>query len=279
VLLHGNGAMAQDFEISGILELLAQRYHVIALDRPGFGHTNRPRSQSWPPAAQAELVHKALAHLDIKQAVVVGHSWGTLVALSLALNHAADVQSLVLLSGYYFPTLRLDVLASLPSAAPIIGDLLSYTVAPLLGRAMRSRVFRKLFAPAAIPPRFQAEFPTELSLRPSQLKASAVDTVSMTPSAAALADRYGELKMPIVIMAGTGDRLVDFGRQSGRLDEVLRESTLLPFEGAGHMIHHTAPQKVIDGINLAASRSGRAESNQVLSDPHMPERLEEELAG
>jgi pimeloyl-ACP methyl ester carboxylesterase len=129
---------------------------------------------------------------------------------------------------------------------------------------MRSRVFRKLFAPAAIPPRFQAEFPTELSLRPSQLKASAVDTVSMTPSAAALADRYGELNMPIVIMAGTGDRLVDFGRQSGRLDEVLRESTLLPFEGAGHMIHHTAPQKVIDGINLAASRSGRAEHSLLL---------------
>ena len=109
----------------------------------------------------------------------------------------ADVRSLVLLSGYYFPSLRADVLASLPSASPIIGDLLSYTVAPLLGRAMRSWVFRKLFAPAAVPSRFQAEFPTELSLRPSQLKASAVDTVSMTPSAAALAARYGELKMPI----------------------------------------------------------------------------------
>ncbi len=152
-------------------------YRVIAVDRPGFGHTNRPRSQSWTPAAQAEIVHKALVHLDIKQAIVVGHSWGTLVALSLALDHPADVRSLVLLSGYYFPTFRADVLASLPSAAPIIGDLLSYTVAPLLGRAMRSRVFRKLFAPAAVPPRFQAEFPTELSLRPSQLKASAEDTV------------------------------------------------------------------------------------------------------
>ena len=42
VLLHGNGAMAQDFEISGILEQLAQRYRVIAVDRPGFGHTSRP---------------------------------------------------------------------------------------------------------------------------------------------------------------------------------------------------------------------------------------------
>jgi pimeloyl-ACP methyl ester carboxylesterase len=264
VLLHGNGAMVQDFEISGILERLAQGYRVIAVDRPGFGHTNRPRSQSWTPAAQAEVVHKALVRLDIQQAIVVGHSWGTLVALSLALDHPADVRSLVLLSGYYFPRFRADVLTSLPSAAPIIGDLLSYTVAPLLGRAIRSRVFRKLFAPAAVPPRFQAEFPIELSLRPSQLKASAEDTVSMTPSAAALARRYDELKMPIVIMAGTGDRLVDFAHQSGRLDEVLAESTLVPFEGAGHMIHHTAPEKVVDGINLVASRAGIAGSGQLL---------------
>ena len=263
VLLHGNGAMVQDFEISGIIERLAQRYRVIAVDRPGFGHTNRPRSRSWTPAAQAELVHKALVHLNIKQAIVVGHSWGTLVALSLALDHPADVRSLVLLSGYYFPTVRGAVLTSLPTAVPIIGDLLSYTVAPLLGRAMRSRVFRKLFAPAAVPPRFQADFPSELSLRPSQLKASAEDTVAMTPSAAALEKRYDELKMPIVIMAGTGDRLVDFARQSGRLDEVLADSTLLPFKGAGHMIHHSAPEKVVDGINLA-SRAGIAENNQLL---------------
>src|SRR5258707_6220443 len=39
VLLHGNGAMVQDFEISGIIERLGQRYRVIGVDRPGFGHT------------------------------------------------------------------------------------------------------------------------------------------------------------------------------------------------------------------------------------------------
>ena len=264
VLLHGNGSMVQDFEISGIVERLARQYRVIALDRPGFGHTNRPKSQNWTPAAQAELVHKVLVHLEINQAIVVGHSWGTLVALSLALDHPADVRSLVLLSGYYFPSFRADVLASSAIAAPIIGDLLSCTVAPVLGRAMRSRVFRKLFAPAAVPPRFQAEFPTELSLRPSQLKATAVDTVSMTPSAAALAPRYGELKMPVLIMAGTGDRLVDFGSQSERLDDVLPSSFLVPIEGAGHMIHHSAPEKVVDGINLAVSRSGAVEYRQLL---------------
>src|SRR3954466_3086949 len=50
VLLHGNGAMMQDFEMGGSLERLAQGYRVSAADRPGFGHTNRPRHQSWTRA-------------------------------------------------------------------------------------------------------------------------------------------------------------------------------------------------------------------------------------
>src|SRR5687768_13079993 len=36
VLLHGNGAMAEDFEISGLADLLAKNHRVIAFDRPGF---------------------------------------------------------------------------------------------------------------------------------------------------------------------------------------------------------------------------------------------------
>jgi hypothetical protein len=35
------------------------------------------------------------------------------------------------LSGYYFPTFRADVLASSGTAAPVVGVLLTYTVAPL----------------------------------------------------------------------------------------------------------------------------------------------------
>jgi pimeloyl-ACP methyl ester carboxylesterase len=269
VLLHGNATMVQDFEISGILDRLAQQYRVIAFDRPGFGHTNRPRSQAWTPAAQAELVQRAIIQLGVRQAIVVGHSWGTLVAVSLALDHPADVRSLVLLSGYYFPTLRADVLASTPTAAPVLGDLLSYTVIPLLGRALRSRVFRKLFAPAAVPQRFAAEFPRELALRPSQLKASASDTVLMTPSAAALAERYDELKMPVIVIAGKEDRVVDFARQSERLDEVLKESALIALENGGHMIHHTDPQKVVEAIDLAASRSGTGDARLPAGDGHI----------
>ena len=80
---------------------------------------------------------------------------------------------------------------------------------------MRPLVFRKLFAPAPVSPQFDAEFPTELALRPSQIKASARRYRIDGGVLAALAGRYGELEMPIVIMAGRHDRIVDFGGTRG----------------------------------------------------------------
>jgi len=44
VLLHGNGSMIEDFQASGLIDLAAENYRVIAFDRPGFGHSNRPRT-------------------------------------------------------------------------------------------------------------------------------------------------------------------------------------------------------------------------------------------
>src|SRR4051812_27126853 len=51
VLLHGNQAMADDFEISGVFDLIAEKHRVIAFDRPGFGYSERPRVMVWTPSA------------------------------------------------------------------------------------------------------------------------------------------------------------------------------------------------------------------------------------
>ncbi len=56
VLIHGNGTMAEDFVICGLVEQLAKHYRVVAIDRPGFGHTERPRHWVWTAAAQARLI-------------------------------------------------------------------------------------------------------------------------------------------------------------------------------------------------------------------------------
>jgi len=244
VLLHGNGTMARDFVLSGLFDLLAKDHRVIAFDRPGFGFSERPRWRIWSAEAQAELLHRALINLDARRVVIVGHSWGTLVAIALGLRDQTNAAGLVLLSGYYFPTARVDVALMSWSALPILGDILRYTLSPFLGRLMAPMIHRKLFAPSAVTSRFAREFPVELAVRPSQIRASAAETALMIPAAASMVPRYPELSMPVTIMAGEGDRIVDFNRQSGRLNAELEGSTLRKMPGVGHMIHHTDPDRV-----------------------------------
>ncbi|SAK94598.1 alpha/beta fold family hydrolase [Caballeronia catudaia] len=60
VLLHGNLVTAQDFFASRLFDRLSPRHRVIAFDRPGFGHSRRPRDRFWTPQAQAASIQLAL---------------------------------------------------------------------------------------------------------------------------------------------------------------------------------------------------------------------------
>jgi len=62
ILLHGNGSMIQDFESSGLLDMAAAKFRVIAFDRPGYGHTARPRNRVW---SADELAPVSTGHLGI----------------------------------------------------------------------------------------------------------------------------------------------------------------------------------------------------------------------
>lgn len=74
VLLHGNGSMIHDFLSSGLVGMAARQHRVIVFDRPGYGHSTRPRGRVWSPQAQADLFRAALDRLGVSQAVVLGHS-------------------------------------------------------------------------------------------------------------------------------------------------------------------------------------------------------------
>src|SRR6266702_4740001 len=175
VLLHGNTVQLQDFIGCGLIDRLAEHHRVIAFDRPGFGHSERPRDRLWTAQAQAAVIRQAHVHIDEKQPVVVGHSWGTLVALGLATEFPTDVRGLVLISGYYYPSARMDVALATPAALPLLGDALRYTVSPLTGRVMLRRSVEAMFAPAPMPDRFFDVVPREMLLRPVQIRAAAED--------------------------------------------------------------------------------------------------------
>jgi pimeloyl-ACP methyl ester carboxylesterase len=244
VLLHGNGIMADDFATSGLIDEAARRYHVYAFDRPGFGHSERPRGTVWTPLEQARLLHKALRQLGVQRPVVLGHSWGTMVALSLALELPDDVAGLVLLSGYYYPSMRLDAPLAAPPAIPILGDLLRYTVAPLLGRLLFPLLAKGVFSPEPVADTFR-RLPVWMLLRPSQLRASAAESALMIPSAFRMRRHYGELQLPVAIIAGESDHVADPGHNAQRLAQAIPHARLHMVRGAGHMVHYTDPGRIV----------------------------------
>jgi pimeloyl-ACP methyl ester carboxylesterase len=254
VLIHGNAVSGDDWNTSGVADLLLRNHRVIIFDRPGFGYSERPRGHLWTAAQQAELLHKALCQLGVERPVVVGHSWGTIVALALAQHHQADVAGLVLLSGYYFWTLRPDALLVAAGALPVLGDVLRYTISPLLGWLQMPLLKWAMFSPARVPARFQAEYSPAMALRPSQIRATSVDGALMIPGAVALRRDYKNLTLPVIIVAGDGDKIV-FKRRSEQLRDSIPGSVLQIVKGAGHMVHHLAAQQVADAIESVAEAS------------------------
>jgi pimeloyl-ACP methyl ester carboxylesterase len=261
VLLHGNAVTGADYNTSGVAERLLGKYRVVVFDRPGFGHSHRPRGRKWTAAEQADLIHAALERLGVGPAVVVGHSWGTLVALALAERHPASTAGLALLSGYYFPVPRVDALLVAPAAVPVLGDILRHTVSPVVGWLTMPLMKRAMFAPAPLAERFNREYSTALAMRPSQLRATASDGALMMSDAKALSARYGELSMPVAIVAGNGDKIVSL-EHAERLRGAVPGATLRTVEGAGHMVHHVATEQVVEAIEEVASRSKPALADQ-----------------
>lgn len=267
VFIPGNGSTVEDFLISGHVERFARSHRVIVLDRPGFGHSERPRGL-WTARAQGDLLDGVLKRLGVRDAVIVGHSWGTLVSLAIALDHPGLVRALVLLSGYYYPTARADAALFTPPAIPVLGDVLRWTVSPPLARAMYPKMIEEVFAPAPVPERFDRHFPRELGFRPSQLRAASEDTMLMAPSAHTLSERYSELDMPVHIVAGAGDRLVDVDRHPRRLHAEIPGSTLTVLPGIGHFVHQSDPESVSRVIERAIA--GESDRSDMIAKSSVP---------
>jgi pimeloyl-ACP methyl ester carboxylesterase len=259
VLLHGNAVYANDFEYSGLMDKLSERYRVIAFDRPGFGYSDRPRTTIWTADAQARLLHHALQQIHVDSAIVLGHSWGTMVAMAMGLQVPQFVRGLVLLSGYYYPTLRLDVPVAAQPAIPIIGDLMRHTISPILSRLFWPLTTKAMFAPLRVSERFRQLAPW-MALRPKQVRASAADAALMVPAAMSLSKRVGELQVPVEIVMGTQDKIIKPAKNSERLHEELQadgiscDLKLMP--GVGHMVHYAHPEQIIAAVDAIASQVG-----------------------
>ena len=270
VFLHGNATMLQDFTISEVFSTAAKTNRAIAFDRPGFGYSTRPRTRTWTASEQADVIAVALRRLNLGPVALVGHSWGTLVAIALAERHPALIRSVVVLSGYYYPVPRFDAALAAVGATPVVGDVLRYTVAPLFGLLMLPLTLRAMFAPCPVPDPFRRTFPRLMMLRPWQLRASMNDGALMRRSAAALQGGYRDLKVPTSIAAGDSDRVVS-PWHSEQLHGDVRGSELQVLSGIGHMVQHSAPQDVVAIVQGTASALEGQSATRVSARPSIDE--------
>jgi pimeloyl-ACP methyl ester carboxylesterase len=97
VMLHGAPSDSRAWQ--WMLPDLARDHTVVAWDAPGFGESS-DIDDSWRAPQFADALAAFIAALSLERPHLVGHSFGTMVALSLFQHHPAVPASLVLVGGY-----------------------------------------------------------------------------------------------------------------------------------------------------------------------------------
>ena len=97
VFMHGLGSYLKFWYFQ--LDAFAQAgWHVVAIDQPGYGKSEKPASFPYTMEAMADVVHEVAGQLGLKRPVLVGHSMGGQTAMSYAIRYPDEVGQLVLVA-------------------------------------------------------------------------------------------------------------------------------------------------------------------------------------
>ncbi|NDV00637.1 alpha/beta fold hydrolase [Pseudoroseicyclus tamaricis] len=254
ILVHGAGGNLRDFtfDLAGRLE---GRYHVVAFDRPGLGHSEAlPGTPS--PTEQARQLEAAAEAMGLGPAVIVGHSYGGAVAMAWGQVAPERAAAIVTLAG-----------ATMPWEGPYAAFYHAtgswwarWTTAPLIsafaGKRQIAASLEGIFAPQPAPPGYVDHVGAALTLRRASLAANGRQVLALREDLAEQSARYGQMRMPVEIIHGTADRTVDLDIHARGMLRLLPDANLTVLEGVGHMPHHADPEATVAAIDRAAARAG-----------------------
>src|SRR3954449_3201156 len=207
VMLHGASSNLEVMR-RPLGDLLAGDHRVILIDRPGHGWSTRARRQDSTPEIQARMIDEALGKLGIDRAVFVVHSWSGALGARLALDHPGRVAGLVMLAPVTHPWRGGVGRYNEIIATPVIGPLLAYTITLPLGYFLSEPGARRVFLPQLMPQDFVANTATLLLLRPREILANARDLVKLKTAVTEQAPRYGDIRVPTLVISGELDKTV-----------------------------------------------------------------------
>jgi pimeloyl-ACP methyl ester carboxylesterase len=253
VLIHGNPGSGQDW--TRVFGPLGVNHKIVAFDRPGHSHSQRPKHGDTTVEVQARLLHDALQQLHVERPIVVGHSWGGALALIYAITYPKEVAGVVLVApAVYESDDPVSLMTSLP-AVPVIGDVVNFVLTPLFAATFVRSELKKAFSPDPVPKNYLRSVLSEWT-RSKKVKAYSLDEASLNDSLKKFSARYPEITIPVSILAGDSDLIVSEKEQAERLHQTLPKSHLIVLPKTGHQIPFTRPQAILDEIERVQRLSG-----------------------
>lgn len=239
VLIHGASGNMRDWTFSIGPELAVER-EVLAVDRPGFGYSDRPPGVSGDPRAQAAMLRQAVAAMGVQRPVVVGHSFGGAVAMAWALQTPEAVAGAVVISGVTTPYEGAAQLFSGLGVQEFAISLYAEYLKTTVEDGGVERFVRRVFRPQTPPPGFVEYVGGPLALRERTLDANIEDIAGLNEALVEMAPSYPSLSVPVEILHGDED-FISLEKQAAPLAEALPNARLTVLKGVGHMAHHAAP--------------------------------------
>ena len=230
LLIHGTGGDSGAW--FGSFARLAETHRVIAYDRRGFG-SSTPLMGDGYLDVQADDAAALITERGLAPATVVGHSWGGLVALALAIKHPEMVATLVLMEPPYLAK---------ENATP---DFLLTIV-----RVKLQAQFKSNQCAAATFFRFathRTDGVTSFDQLPIQAQTAGLQSAagSMAELDAGTGEELAEgqvarIKVPVLLLEGAVSQPL-FRSLAGHLATLLPQAHVQVIPGAGHFIQFDQP--------------------------------------
>lgn len=248
ILIHGMGGRWQHWLEN--IPALAEHCRVIALDLPGFGHSQMPEGQVTLEGF-ADTAAELVRSLGIGRAVFVGHSMGGQIVLRVGSRHPDLAEAAVSVGGaiYQFgdllalrDVLRLTLTRPRETAAVIAEILTAGLRSPGWVRrrvAASSLLRRLLLAPYVL-------HPAALRADAAALIIDGAGTSGVFPTARAVARsnlRGGSqgANCPVLSLAADSDRITPL-RDTYTLQREFPHARTVILEGCGHMLMLERPR-------------------------------------
>jgi pimeloyl-ACP methyl ester carboxylesterase len=236
VFLHGFPASSHLW--SDLVPLMPAGHRMVVLDLLGYGRSDRPGAHALSIPAHAERVLALMDTLRITRAAIVGHDLGGGIAQHLAIEHAARVARVALISSVGFDGWPPKELKMARAALPFARRMPAKPLMNALRRALKN-AYEDAEHGAHSVEMYLRPFETPGGREALMAHVAALDAEETM----ALVPRLRAVKVPVAIIWGDADPLInpDVGI---RLHEAMPASRLELLPGVKHFPPETAPETV-----------------------------------